>query len=257
MRRARVSHRRPGARVRRLGLRRVPRVRARPGAALRASERRRASSATAATPSRCWCRSARYLVPLRDLDPVEAAPLADAGVTPYRAVVRAVPWLTPGARVLLIGLGGLGQFAIQYLRRLPDLTIAVRELDPDKLALAAEPGRRPGPAGRRRVAGHAGPGRPRRRRVRLRGHRRDAGLRGAQRGAGRPDLAGGRGGRPPAVRLRPTAGGDASPPPPPGARSTTCARWCGWRRAAGCAGRWSACRCARRAPPTIGCWPAR
>ena len=30
--------------------------------------------------------SARYLVPLRDLDPVEAAPLADAGVTPYRAV---------------------------------------------------------------------------------------------------------------------------------------------------------------------------
>ncbi|HEY8178044.1 MAG TPA: alcohol dehydrogenase catalytic domain-containing protein [Candidatus Limnocylindria bacterium] len=84
--------------------------------------------------------SARYLVPLRDLDPVEAAPLADAGVTPYRAVARAMPWLTPGARVLLIGFGGLGQFAIQYLRRLPDLTIAVRELDPDKLALAADLG---------------------------------------------------------------------------------------------------------------------
>jgi propanol-preferring alcohol dehydrogenase len=82
----------------------------------------------------------RYLVPLRSLDPVEAAPLADAGVTPYRAVVRAVPWLTSGARVLLIGLGGLGQFAIQFLRRLPDLTIAVRELDPDKLQLAAELG---------------------------------------------------------------------------------------------------------------------
>jgi alcohol dehydrogenase, propanol-preferring len=84
--------------------------------------------------------SARYLVPLRSLDPVEAAPLADAGVTPYRAVVRAAPWLTAGARVLLIGLGGLGQFAIQYLRRLPDLTVAVRELDPDKLTLAAELG---------------------------------------------------------------------------------------------------------------------
>ncbi|HET6745146.1 MAG TPA: alcohol dehydrogenase catalytic domain-containing protein [Candidatus Limnocylindria bacterium] len=83
---------------------------------------------------------ARYLVPLRGLDPVEAAPLADAGLTPYRAVARAAPWLISGARVLLIGLGGLGQFAIQFLRRLPDLTIAVRELDPDKLQTAADLG---------------------------------------------------------------------------------------------------------------------
>jgi propanol-preferring alcohol dehydrogenase len=83
---------------------------------------------------------ARFLVPLGDLDPVEAAPLADAGLTPWRAVQRARPWLTPGARVLLIGLGGLGQFGLQYLRRLPDLTIAVRELNPDKLARADELG---------------------------------------------------------------------------------------------------------------------
>lgn len=83
---------------------------------------------------------ARYLIPLGDLAPDQAAPLADAGVTPYRAVSRAAAWLTPGARVLLIGLGGLGQFAIQYLRRLPDVTIGVRELDPDKLTIAAELG---------------------------------------------------------------------------------------------------------------------
>jgi alcohol dehydrogenase, propanol-preferring len=82
----------------------------------------------------------RHLVALRDLDPVEAAPLADAGVTPYRAVARATPWLTPGARVLLIGFGGLGQFALQYLRRLRELTVAVREIDADKLSLAAEAG---------------------------------------------------------------------------------------------------------------------
>jgi propanol-preferring alcohol dehydrogenase len=83
---------------------------------------------------------ARHLIGLGDLDPVEAAPLADAGVTPWRAVQRASAWLQPGARVLLIGLGGLGQFALQYLRRIPDLTIAVRELSPDKLALAGELG---------------------------------------------------------------------------------------------------------------------
>lgn len=78
----------------------------------------------------------RHLVKLGTLDPVRAAPLADAGVTPYRAVRRAASWLEPGARVLLIGAGGLGQFALQYLRRMPDLTIAVRELRPEKLAVA-------------------------------------------------------------------------------------------------------------------------
>lgn len=69
----------------------------------------------------------RHLVPLGSLDPFTAAPLADAGVTPFRAVRRAHPWLTPGARALVIGAGGLGQFAIQYLRRLPNLSIAVIE----------------------------------------------------------------------------------------------------------------------------------
>ncbi len=83
---------------------------------------------------------ARHLVALGELDPVEAAPLADAGVTPWRAVQRATVWLQPGSRVLLIGLGGLGQFALQYLRRLPELTIAVRELSPDKLILAEQLG---------------------------------------------------------------------------------------------------------------------
>ncbi len=83
---------------------------------------------------------ARHLVGIGPMDAAAAAPLADAGITPFRAVQRAAPWLAPGARVLLIGFGGLGQFAIQYLRRLPELTIAVRELSPDKLTLAGEMG---------------------------------------------------------------------------------------------------------------------
>lgn len=84
----------------------------------------------------------RHLVRLRNLDPVRAAPLADAGVTAYRAVRRADPWLAPGARVLVIGAGALGQFALQLLRLLPgrrrELVVAVRELDPDRLERAAE-----------------------------------------------------------------------------------------------------------------------
>ncbi len=59
----------------------------------------------------------RHLVALGDLDPVRAAPLADAGATPYRAVRRAGPWLRPGSACVVIGLGALGQFTLQYLRR--------------------------------------------------------------------------------------------------------------------------------------------
>ena len=72
----------------------------------------------------------RHLVPLEGLDPVRAAPLADAGVTPYRAVRVSAPWLEAGT-VLVVGVGGLGQFALQYVRLLgtPASVVAV---DPDE-----------------------------------------------------------------------------------------------------------------------------
>jgi len=83
----------------------------------------------------------RHLVGLRRLDPVRAAPLADAGVTPYRSIRRAERWLVPGARVLVIGCGALGQFALQLLRLVPsaggDLFVVVRELSPAHLERAA------------------------------------------------------------------------------------------------------------------------
>jgi alcohol dehydrogenase, propanol-preferring len=86
----------------------------------------------------------RHLVGLGDLDPVRAAPLADAGITPYRAVRRAEQWLEDGARVLVIGAGALGQFALQLLRLLPsagrELMVGVREVDPARLERAAELG---------------------------------------------------------------------------------------------------------------------
>ena len=82
----------------------------------------------------------RHLVALGGLDPVRAAPLADAGVTAYRAVRRATPWLPAGAGVLVIGAGGLGQFAVQLLRMRPGLRIVVAEPDAGRRAMATELG---------------------------------------------------------------------------------------------------------------------
>lgn len=82
----------------------------------------------------------RRLVPIGDLDPVDAAPLTDAGLTPYRAVKRALPKLTPGSHAVVIGAGGLGHLAIQILDALtPAKVIAVDTREP-ALTLATEVG---------------------------------------------------------------------------------------------------------------------
>ena len=52
--------------------------------------------------------STRYLIPLGDLDPREAAPLTDAGLTSYHAVKRSVHLLGPGSTAVVIGAGGSG-----------------------------------------------------------------------------------------------------------------------------------------------------
>jgi len=87
-----------------------------------------------------WVPSRRYLIPLGDLDPAYAAPLADAGVTPYRAVRRALPWLGEGSVALVIGVGGLGQFAIQYLKLLAGARVVAVDRVPQKLSWARELG---------------------------------------------------------------------------------------------------------------------
>jgi propanol-preferring alcohol dehydrogenase len=85
--------------------------------------------------------TARHLVPLTNLDPIEAAPLADAGLTPYHAIKRSLPLLVPGSHVVVIGAGGgLGHLAVQILRVLsPARVIAVDQRE-SGLALAKELG---------------------------------------------------------------------------------------------------------------------
>jgi propanol-preferring alcohol dehydrogenase len=84
--------------------------------------------------------SSRLLVGLGDLDPVAAAPLADAALTPYHAIRRALPLLVPGASAVVIGVGGLGHVAVQLLRALSPARVVVVDTRPAALELALDCG---------------------------------------------------------------------------------------------------------------------
>ena len=81
---------------------------------------------------------ARYAVRVPDgIDPAEAAPLTCAGVTTYKAIK--VGGVTPGDRVAIFGIGGLGHLAQQYAQIFGGETIAV-DVTEEKLALAKQLG---------------------------------------------------------------------------------------------------------------------
>ena len=83
---------------------------------------------------------ARHLVPLIDLDPVAAAPLTDAALTPYHAVKRSLPILVPGSTVVVIGVGGLGHMAVQILQAVCPATVIAVDTRESALALATAAG---------------------------------------------------------------------------------------------------------------------
>lgn len=84
---------------------------------------------------------ARNLVPLGDADPVAAAPLADAGLTPYHAIKLAMPKLVGGGKsALVIGLGGLGQIAVQILTATTGATVYATDMKPEAMAEAVRSG---------------------------------------------------------------------------------------------------------------------
>jgi propanol-preferring alcohol dehydrogenase len=84
--------------------------------------------------------AARHLLPAGHLDLTRAAGLTDAGLSPYRAVKKALPSLLPGTTAVVIGAGGLGQYAIQYLKLMTSATVIAVETAPAKRQLALKLG---------------------------------------------------------------------------------------------------------------------
>ncbi len=73
-------------------------------------------------------------------NPADVAALADAGITAYHAVRKAVPLLWPGTTAVVQGAGGLGHIGIQCLAALTAARIVVVDRNADALALAKEIG---------------------------------------------------------------------------------------------------------------------
>jgi len=73
-------------------------------------------------------------------NPADVAALADAGITAYHAVRKAVPLLHPGTTAVVQGAGGLGHIGIQCLKALTGTRVVVVDKNPDALKLAGEIG---------------------------------------------------------------------------------------------------------------------
>src|SRR5258705_13836321 len=85
-----------------------------------------------------WARACVKLDP--QTRPEDVAALADAGITAYHAVRKAIPLLYPGSTCVVNGAGGLGHIGIQSLAALTATRIVVVDRNPAALQLAAELG---------------------------------------------------------------------------------------------------------------------
>jgi NAD+-dependent secondary alcohol dehydrogenase Adh1 len=83
--------------------------------------------------------SARSVVKLpAGVEPASVAALADAGLTAYHAVKKAVPLLHPGSTCVVMGAGGLGHIGIQCLRALSATRIVVLDQNDEALSLTRD-----------------------------------------------------------------------------------------------------------------------
>ncbi|HZT44940.1 MAG TPA: NAD(P)-dependent alcohol dehydrogenase [Gaiellaceae bacterium] len=74
------------------------------------------------------------------VEPAEAAPHADAGITAYHAVKKLLPRLAPGTTSVVIGVGGVGHIALQLLKVLGGGAVIGVDTDEHRRTLASELG---------------------------------------------------------------------------------------------------------------------
>jgi propanol-preferring alcohol dehydrogenase len=91
--------------------------------------------------------SYRFLIKIEDdgdkskLSVEELAPLTDAGLTPYRAIKKIRQMLGPGKVIAIMGIGGLGYYAVQYAKILGQTSnIIAFDRQDEKLQLAETAG---------------------------------------------------------------------------------------------------------------------
>ena len=81
--------------------------------------------------------TARAVVKLpAGVQPAEVAALADAGLTAYHAVRKAVPALGPGSSAVAVGAGGLGHIGIQCLKAMTAAQVIAVDTSEEALKLA-------------------------------------------------------------------------------------------------------------------------
>jgi D-arabinose 1-dehydrogenase-like Zn-dependent alcohol dehydrogenase len=81
--------------------------------------------------------SVRNVIKLSDgTDPVPLAPYADAGITSYHAVKKLAPLLYPGSSAVVIGVGGLGHFAIKLLKVMTTASVIAISRSKEKMEFA-------------------------------------------------------------------------------------------------------------------------
>lgn len=80
------------------------------------------------------------LVPLSGVDPIAAAPLTDAGLTSYAAIMPSLERLGPDQTCVVIGIGGLGHLAVQILRHVSPSRIIAVDRAPQKMTWAIDLG---------------------------------------------------------------------------------------------------------------------
>jgi NAD+-dependent secondary alcohol dehydrogenase Adh1 len=73
-------------------------------------------------------------------EPAELAALADAGLSAYHAVAKAVAVLGPGSSAVAVGAGGLGHIGIQCLKAMTPAQVIAVDISKDALKLAMDCG---------------------------------------------------------------------------------------------------------------------